>query len=350
MVLMDINMPGLDGIAATEAICKQAPRVQVVMMSVQADRQSLLNSMHAGARDYLFKPFGIEELVATLRRVYQKAKSTGELVLEAEQQAAARAPTAPARLAKTIALYSPRGGAGCTTLAINLATAMRIIDRGLEVAVVDCDLQFGSVEVAMNLRADRSIKDLSDNIGDLDAEFVASVLQEDSRSGLKVLLAPSQPEMAELITADHVRAILEQMKASFDYIIVDMGSRLQEVELAVLDLADRIILVLVPDVVAVRHARHFLELAEVFEYPPEKLWLVINKADPQSGISAQTVEGYLKHRVLAEIATDERIVRHSVNHGIPYMLTPNVDRRTPVIQQTGILAQLVLRGLLVQEG
>jgi pilus assembly protein CpaE len=349
IVLMDINMPGLDGIAATEAITKQAPRVQVVMMSVQGDRQSLLSSMHAGARDYLFKPFGIEELVSTLRRVYEKAKSTGELRLEAEQRAAARIAAPSTKQARLIAVYSPRGGAGCTTLAINVATAMRLIDRSLEIVVVDCCLQFGSVEVSLNLHADRSIKDLSDNIEDLGADLIESVLQEDTRSGLKVLLAPPRPEMAELISVEHVRAVVEQMRETADYIIVDLGSRLEDVELSVLDLADRIILVLVPDVLSVRHARHFLELVDVLDYPPEKVWLVMNKSDPQSGITAQTVEGYLKHRVFAEIPSDGRLVQHSVNHGIPYMLAPNVDRRTPLLQQTGLLAQLVLRGFIDDE-
>jgi pilus assembly protein CpaE len=347
IVLMDINMPGLDGIAATEAITKRAPRVQVVMMSVQGDRQSLLSSMHAGARDYLFKPFGIEELVSTLRRVYEKAKSTGELRLEAER-AAARPPVEPVKQARLIAVYSPRGGAGCTTLAINMATAMRLIDPGLDVAVFDCDLQFGSVEVALNLRADRSIKDLSEGIDSLDAEFLTSVLREDTRSGLHVLLAPPQPEMAELITADHVRAVLDQMREAFDYVVIDVGSRLQDVELSVLDVSDRIILVLVPDVVAVRHARHFLELVDAFDYPPEKVWVVMNRSDPESGISAQTVEGYLKQRVFAEIPLDERLVPHSVNHGVPYMLLPNIDRRTPVVQQTGTLARAVLRGFVTE--
>jgi pilus assembly protein CpaE len=348
IVLMDINMPGLDGIAATEAITKRAPRVQVVMMSVQGDRQSLLSSMHAGARDYLFKPFGIEELVSTLRRVYEKAKSTGELKLEAERRATAQPSVAPVKQARLVAVYSPRGGAGCTTLAINLATAMRLVDPGLDVAVVDCDLQFGGVEVALNLRADRSIKDLSDNIDALDAELLESVLKEDTRSGLKAILAPPRPEMAELITARHVRAVLEQMREAFDYVVIDIGSRLQDVELSVLDVADRIILVLVPDVIAVRHARHFLELVDALDYAAGKVWLVMNKSGPQSGINAQTVEGYLKHRVFAEIPLDGHLVPHSVNHGVPYMLAPNVDRLTPVIQQTGMLAQAVLRGFVTE--
>ena len=343
IVLMDINLPGLDGISATEAILREAPYAQVVMMSVESEAYYLLRSMSAGAREFLIKPFGIDELVSTVRRVYAKAQPTWDAISKVGEKPLPGAPPAPGSLAKLIAVYSPKGGVGCTTLAINLATAICQLDPGLKVAVVDCSLQFGGVEVSLNLHANRSIADLSKRIDELDPTLVLSAMEEDARSGLKVLLAPPRPEMADLVTAEHVRAILEAMKETFDYVVIDMGSRLEDTELSVFDLADRVVLVIVPDLAAIRQARCFLDLIEALEYSPEKVLLVLNKSDPRTGISAQAIEDRLKHKVFAEIPLEDRLVLQSVNRGMPYMIMPNVDRRTLVIQRTGAFAQQIVQ-------
>jgi len=343
IVLMDINLPGLDGISATEAILREAPYAQVVMMSVESEAYYLLRSMSAGAREFLIKPFGIDELVSTVRRVYAKAQPTWDAISKVGEKPLPGAPPAPGSLAKLIAVYSPKGGVGCTTLAINLATAICQLDPGLKVAVVDCSLQFGGVEVSLNLHANRSIADLSKRMDELDPTLVLSAMEEDARSGLKVLLAPPRPEMADLVTAEHVRAILEAMKETFDYVVIDMGSRLEDTELSVFDLADRVVLVIVPDLAAIRQARCFLDLIEALEYSPEKVLLVLNKSDPRTGISAQAIEDRLKHKVFAEIPLEDRLVLQSVNRGMPYMIMPNVDRRTLVIQRTGAFAQQIVQ-------
>jgi pilus assembly protein CpaE len=170
----------------------------------------------------------------------------------------------------------------------------------------------------------------------------------DDRSGLKALLAPPKPEMADLVEADHVRAILERLKTMFDYVLVDMGSTLRELELAVFDLADRIVLVATPDLPAITSARHFFELIQVLDYPRETVLLVLNKSDANTGLNARMIENHLKHEVFAEIPTEDRVVLYSVNHGIPYMISPNLDRRLPIVQKTGALAQQLMQTFVSQ--
>jgi pilus assembly protein CpaE len=343
IVLMDINMPGLDGIAASEEITREVPFAQIVMMSVQSEADYLRRSMLAGARDFLTKPFTMDELISTVRRVYEMHGKQAAAMPAVQTAAPETVSVAPGHLGKVIAVYSPKGGVGCTTLAVNLATALCQIEPEARVALVDCSLQFGDVSVFLNLRANRSVVDLADNIDDLDAELVASTLSTDDRSGLKTLLAPPKPEMAELVTTDVVRAILEQMQQTFDWIVVDMGSRLLDLELTLFDIASRIVLVIVPQLPAIKDARHFFEIMEALEFSTDKTLLVLNKSDPEAGINVRVIERNLKHEVLAEVPVDARVVVHSVNHGIPYMLIPNVDKRSPLIQSTIKLAQGVLQ-------
>ena len=342
VVLMDINMPELDGIAASGAIRREVPFVQIIMMSVQSEADYLRRSMMAGASDFLTKPFGSDELVASIRRVYDM--SAHLRAIPATQMAKLEAAAAePKDLGQLVAVYSPKGGVGCTTVAINLAVGIQMIEPDSKVALVDCNLQFGDVGVSLNLRANRTITDLVDHIGELDLDLVESVMTKHDASGVQVLLSPAKPEDADLVSADHVRRVLESMKQLYDYIIVDLGSRLQDLELGVFDLANRIILVTAPDVPSVKDVRYFFELVEALEYPHEKLLLVLNKSDTRTGVTPRLIEGNVKHKIFAEIPYERRSVVQSINQGVPYMIMPNVDKRTPLFQNTIVFAQLMLQ-------
>jgi len=344
VVLMDINMPGLDGISASEAITREVPFAQVVMMSVQSEADYLRRSMLAGARDFLTKPFTMDEMIATVRRVYQMSAYARAAMPTIEEGVPEVASLEPHELGKLIAVYSPKGGVGCTTLAINVATAMCQADSLAKIAVMDCSLQFGDVKITLDMRASRSIVDLVDNLDELDGDLLESAMVKDERSGLRALLAPPKPEMAELVTAEHVRIVLEKMKQILDYIVVDMGSRLQDLELTVFDLADRIVLVATPDLPSISSVRSFFEIVEALEIPHEKILLVLNKADPRSRISARVIEHNLKHKVFAEIPSEDRVVLQSVNSGIPYMVMSDVDERLPLIQNTRMFARQMVEG------
>jgi pilus assembly protein CpaE len=306
------------------------PFAQIVMMSVQSEADYLRRSMLAGARDFLTKPFTMDELISTVRRVYEMHAKPAAAMPAKQMIAPEAVSTAPEEQGKVVVVYSPKGGVGCTTIAINLATLLCQLEPEARVALVDCSLQFGDVAISMNLRATRSIVDLSDNIDDLDRDLIDSTLVTDDRSGLKALLAPPKPEMAELVTVDQVRSIIERMQRMFDLIIVDMGTRLQDLELSLFDIANKIVLLISPTLPSIKDARYFFELMDALEYPDDKTLLVLNKADSTSGISAKAIETNIKHAVFAEIPNDPRVVPHSVNHGIPFVLNPSVDKRSPL--------------------
>ena len=342
IVLMDINMPDLDGIAAAEAILQASPRTQLVMMSVQGEADYLRRSMLAGAREFLTKPFTSDELVTAIRRVYRlKPRIEAPPVIQrAPPLEETSRPTKPEKRGKAIALYSPKGGVGCSTIATNLAIALG--EEGeKKVALVDFSLQFGDLGVLLNLQPQSTVADLAPHIEELDDILLDEVMQAHS-SGIKVLLAPPRPEMADLVAPEHMRRILAQLKSIYDYIIVDTGSSLSELTLSVLEGSDKILLVITPDIPAVKNATLFFEVMEALDHPPEDIALVLNKVDRRGSIQEEKIEASIKHPIASRISNDREAALAAANQGIPLLIG---QKNRPISQDILTLAHQ-LRGEL----
>jgi pilus assembly protein CpaE len=347
VVLMDINMPGVDGIAATEAITQEAPYCQVVMMSVQGESDYLRRSMLAGARQFLIKPFTGDELVSTIRRVYELGARRPAPAAQSVGVSEAAAARAAADQGKVIAVFSPKGGTGCTVVAVNLAVALQKLleEENKQVVLADTSLQFGDVGVMMHLQPSRSIADLAPHIDELDEDMFDSTLLAHT-SGVKCLLAPPRPEMADLVSPEHMPAILDGLKRVYDYVVVDTWGSLGDLVLNILDNADRIVLLATPDIPSLANTKLFFEVTEALEYPEQKILLVLNKMDKASRITAKDISQSLKHQVVGQIALDERSVAHSINRGTPLFVA---DRKVLFSQNIQELAQVVLQSLKVSE-
>lgn len=344
IVLMDINMPGMDGITASENITRQVPFTQIIMMSVQGEADYLRRSMLAGAREFLIKPFSSDELVSSIRRVHQLGTSRRQAMPAMSQAATGTGPLVKAdtKLAgKIVTVFSSKGGVGCSTIAVNLAIALQQNGVG-KVAVVDTSLQFGDVGVLLNLYASRTIADLVVAKADeLDDELIADVFIPHS-SGVKALLAPPRPEVADTVTPSLISDVLEQLRTMFDVIIVDTGSILDDVVLNVLDISDKIIVVTTPEIPAIKDAKLFFEVTEALEYERKRIMFVLNKADKRINIRAEDIEANIKYAIEGQLPFDERSVTTAVNQGVPYVLG---DRSSLLTQATVQLGLRLLKAL-----
>jgi pilus assembly protein CpaE len=347
IVLMDINMPGMDGITASEQISQRSPFTQIIMMSVQGEADYLRRSMLAGAREFLIKPFSSDELVSSIRRVYQLGASRRQAmpVMPTVAGQALKAAEAVTQTAgKIVSVFSSKGGVGCSTIAVNLAIALHQ-HAAVKVAVVDTSLQFGDVGVLLNLYASRTIADLASNADELDNELIADVFLPHS-SGVKALLAPPRPEVADTVTPALVADVLERLRGLFDIIIVDTSSTLDDVVLNVLDLSDKIIVVTTPEIPAIKDAKLFFEVTEALEYRRERIMFVLNKADKRINIRAEDIEANIKYKIEAQLPLDERAVTTAVNQGVPYVLG---DKNSLLTQSTLKMATRLMESLQKDE-
>jgi len=322
VVLMDINMPDMDGITATEQLSATVPSAAVVMMSVQGEADYLRRSMLAGAREFLVKPFSSDELSASIRQVWTRERDKVTRFVAATPASPATTGGRPAgRQGQVVAFFSPKGGVGRTTMAVNAAVSAAV-GLGKRVCLVDGSFQFGDVGVLLNLNPkNMSIADLAPELqagGEFDS--LDSFLVNHS-SGVRVLLAPPSPEMAELITATGIRQVLEALRAEHDIVFVDCAAGINDTTLAILDTADVILTMLTLEITSIKNMRLFLEIADRLGYEEGKVKLVLNRADGNLGIRVADVEHSIGRKVDHAIVSDGRNVVYALNRGIPFVLT-----------------------------
>jgi pilus assembly protein CpaE len=348
VVLMDINMPDMDGIATTERLAAEVPTAAVVMMSVQGEADYLRRSMLAGAREFLVKPFSSDELTASIRQVYtrEREKLSRIAVQPAAAPANGVAASVPRAVAtedddrepgRVVAVFGPKGGVGRTTLAVNLAVAAAT-ELGQRVCLVDASFQFGDVGVLLNLNPkNKSVADLIPELETGTAESVDNFLINHS-AGIRVLLAPPSPEMAELITPNGAKLMIEGLRATHDLVVVDCMASFNDTTLAILDQADIVLTMLSLEITSIKNIRLFLEVAEQLGYGSDKVRLVLNRADSSLGIRVADVEHSIGRRVDHTIVSDGRSVVYALNRGVPFFLS---NREAQVSQDVLRLASAV---------
>ena len=298
VVLIDINMPDMDGITATELIRQQNPMTQVIILSVQNDQSYMRRAMLVGARDFLTKPPASDELSSAIRRAGRIAhEEQSKSVSYKEMLGGSFLPgTGPLVQGKIVVVYSPKGGAGTTTLTVNLGVALQNSDS--TVALVDGNMQYGDLAVFLNEQVHNSILDLSSRIEELDPEVIRNVMITHKASGIKLLPAPPKPENADNISGEQFRKILKYLRLMFSYVIVDASSSITDVVLAAFDESDLIVLITTQDIPAIKNTRLFLDLAGVLEIERDHILFVVNRFDKRIGITPEKIEENLKVRIL----------------------------------------------------
>ena len=286
--------------------------IPVLCIGQSDDVEERIEFLEAGADDVVAKPFDARELEARVEALllrFQRSKDLAPIL-------AGEFGSAAAQIRRTIVVFSPKGGTGTTTIAVNVAMALaeRKPDR---VCLIDLDLQFGQVLTFLNLQLRQSIADLArDDQGMREPELLRTyAIKHDS--GLHVLAAPGSPELAELVTAEVVDRTLGTILGTYDHVVVDAGSTLDERVLTAFEHADQVVFAVTPDFPAIKAVHSLLDYLTEAGTVGAKATFVLNNMYARDILRLRDVESALGTKVAAELPYDPFLYLKAVNEGVP---------------------------------
>jgi pilus assembly protein CpaE len=307
LVLLDVMLPKLDGYQVAEKIRAEEAgtrHVPIIMLTAEREVEQKVRGLRAGADDYLIKPFHPAELLARIKSLLARFAPRDVLL--------ARPP-----LGRILAFYGAKGGVGTTTIAINTAIALHR-ELGRKVCLVDGNLQFGDHRVFLDLGLDRkSIVDVV-TAPAMDTDLIKSTLVKHD-SGIDLLLAPPSPETAELVHPDHLPQIAEILATMYDYVLIDIDKRLDDINLGVFEAAATVFVVMTADLSCLKNVRLILETMSHLGYPTAKTQLVLNRSNAFTGINVKNAEGALKRTIDHQVVNEYRGAISALNTGAPFM-------------------------------
>jgi pilus assembly protein CpaE len=326
LVLIGPLVAGQGSLDVIDDIVMQYPEVPLVAILEENDPTKAQQVMLAGARAFIAQPFTQVNILSTLRRVRDlESRRVKSQAPEAVQAAETVRPL------RTYAVFSPRGGVGCSTVATNLAIELRA-ESGETVLLVDGKLFFGHLDVMLNIRARNTIADLVPHANLLDPGLIGDVVVTHA-SGIDVLLSPNDVQVAQGMRAEDVYNIINGIKKAYGYVVIDTGSTLNENTVTMMDAADRILLVTTPDLVALHDASRFIQISRSLSYPPDKTMIVLNRSNLDGGVKPRDIETALRHEVYAQIPDDGANVVRALNRGIPLVMQYPRSPATKAIQK-----------------
>ena len=316
-----------------ESVSSQYPGTGIIMMEESLQEETMHNALFAGAKDVLIKPIEPEKLMNAIYRIHQLQEKKVALQQEAPQKKVRKS-----ELGQVYTVFSTKGGVGKTFVSINLAASLAK-NQEKRVVLVDLDLDFGNAALALNLYPKFTISDIVDDIRHIDSDLIESYLVP-HESGIKVLPANLQQQMNEFINADHIRIIIEALRESFDFVIIDMPARFFETIMPALALADHLLVITTPEISSVRNIKALLVTLKELNFPQSKIRIILNKEDSKGDIKQKDVEATLNKKVDAAIGFDYRRVLSSLNRGVPLVyeypknnISKHIDKmRTRIVQ------------------
>ena len=312
IILIDAVLDGQPTLELIDDITLQFPDATIVAILPNDNPINAQKAMLAGARAFVIQPFTGVALLSSLRRVRD---------LEARRRYS-QSTTGSGELSQTepmqiMTVFSPRGGVGCSTLAVNLALAIhgQIESR---VLLMEGKLLFGHLALMLNIRTHNDITDLIPHANLLDENLVKDVVVNHA-SGIDVLLSPNDVQAGQGVRPEDLLGIVQGVRRMYDFIVIDAGSYLDENTVTLMDLSDRILLLTTPDLASLHDISRFIQISRTLSYPPGKMLTILNRSGMAGGVKTKEIEAALHHEVFAYIPEDDPKVMRSLNRGVPHL-------------------------------
>jgi pilus assembly protein CpaE len=326
VALISLGANSDQAIKVIQRLVTEAPRTALITAAQDASPDLILRSLRAGAREFLRLPISQDELKTVLDRVSEYCLGQVE---------------APKKKGRMIAVFSSKGGCGTSFVATNLAAA-----TAARTVLVDLNLQAGDLPLFLGLDPKYSFADMSENRKRLDDALIGSFVTPHS-SNLSLLAAPKEADSADEIEPEHVFEVLQRLRESYDYVVLDPQHTFDSITLAALDQADEIVLVLTLDIPAIRSTQRALEIFDRLGYPRQKIRIVVNRWSKQIDLDLRQVEKFLGEPVIGFIPSDYQTAVTSINLGQPLVQS---DAGSKIAVEIKRIAQTIASGAIpVQE-
>ncbi|WP_340538634.1 AAA family ATPase [Nocardioides sp. GXZ039] len=303
VVVLGPSLPLETALQVCQDLSVDKPVVSVVLAVDSPDAHVLAGAMKAGARDVVAAG-DPGATAAAIQRAHQLAE-------------ALRGPSGARHLGRIVSIFSPKGGVGKTTIAVNVALALA--EGGArKVCLVDLDLGFGDVAITTQVFATNSIEQAIGAEDQIDLTMVQGLLTRHQDS-LMILAAPPHPDARDRVTPTLVTRILRALREGFDYVVIDLPPSFDDQVLTALDETDECVIVTTLDVPTLKNVKLALETLEVLSIANGHRHLVLNRADDAVGIGPAEVESILGMPITARLATSIDVAA-ATNAGTPIML------------------------------
>ncbi len=304
LVVIDLEDDLELGVKFIQFLAEMHPGQRVLGVGPHLSQEQLLAAMRAGVGDYLHKPVDEGALRGAVARVAQALGRTGQKGAK------------PSRL---YSFFSPKGGAGSTSVATNVAVVLHRL-TGKKTLLVDLDLELGEVALLLGVQPRFNFVDMVKNYHRMDAGLLASYIEQHP-SGIHLLSAPFHPERSEAVSGDDIRRILHFLKQHYEYVIVDTPGSFSPPTLASFDQSDQVFVVTNLDLPSLRNIQRGLPmLKRVLPKGDEQIRMVVNRYHPDGSITLEDVERTIGLRVFATISNDYEALIQSINSGKPIVL------------------------------
>jgi pilus assembly protein CpaF len=285
-----------------DSAVKAAPDRPIVVLTTGSPNGFVRRVFESGADDILTLPDSSDQITFALEKAIARRKGA--------------AVASGIALAPMICILGPKGGTGKTLVSSNLTVALAA--AGHKATLVDLDLQFGDVGLSLGLRPDKTIYDLARSSGSLDSEKLDAYLMKHG-SGARVLLAPTRPDQASVVTVDFLRDLFTTLRTMSDYVIIDTPPGFTPEVIAAIDTSSHVCMVGMLDALSLKNTKLGLETLELMAYNTDRIALVLNRADTRVGITGEDVEAIMG-RVPDILIPSDRMIPVSVNEGEPIVL------------------------------
>jgi pilus assembly protein CpaE len=295
-----------------EKIKSGYPQSAVIVILPETEMENSGQVLRSGARAFVQYPYQSDVLVVTIKRVMELMVRSQDYLIRIPE------PEIDNKPKNTFTVFSPKGGAGTTTIATNLAISLQKSLKE-DVLLIDGKNQFGHVAMYLNLHTGNSISDLLAHASLLDERMIKQVVIRHI-SGIYVLPSPLSIIDAQGIRPENLAKVIQSLQAVFSYIIIDGGNNLNENTVTYMDSSDKILLVLNPDLASMRDVRQFMEISTTLSYPKDKSLFILNLTGRKAEIRREEIENILKVKIFGKIPADENLALSSLNEGVPILL------------------------------